>query len=154
MLFLTSDFAHVVSLPGTPFIPFYFINPYSSLTIQLRCHFLLLPGWIRYPILLYISIRVISTLNQFVFLFKSKLHALRGCFVYHCLLLPYQGAFTMWQQFSYLRIYRRLNRAVHIEDSILYCYLIIYDRKIWTCYITQKIKVVTKRILSVYNTSE
>lgn len=85
MLFLTSDFAHVVSLPGTPFIPFYFINPYSSLTIQLRCHFLLLPGWIRYPILLYISIRVISTLNQFVFLFKSKLHALRGCFVYHCL---------------------------------------------------------------------
>lgn len=33
----------------------------------------------RYPILLYISIRVISTLNQFIFLFKTKLHALRGC---------------------------------------------------------------------------
>lgn len=37
------------------------------------------------PILLDIYIRVISTLNQFIFLFKSKLHALRGCFVYHCL---------------------------------------------------------------------
>lgn len=73
-------------LPEPPFIPFYFfINPYSSLTVQLRYHFLFLPGWIKCPILLYISIRVISTLNQFIFLFKSKLHTLRGCFVHHCL---------------------------------------------------------------------
>lgn len=53
-----------------------FINPYLYLTVQLRYHFLFLPGWIRCPILLYISTREIRTLNQFKFLFKSKLEGL------------------------------------------------------------------------------
>lgn len=96
----------VLFLPGTPFIPFYFINPYSSLKIQLRCHFLLLPGWIRYFILLYISIRVISTLNQFIFISMTRLHVLRAktvsCLPHLPSTLEY-SAYSIWQQFSYLK---------------------------------------------------
>ena len=67
----------VLSLPGTPFIPFHFINPYSSLKIQLRS-LPTSPGQIRYFTLLHISIRVISTLNQFMFISTIRPYALRA----------------------------------------------------------------------------
>lgn len=118
----------MVSLPGTPFIPFYFINPYSSLKIQLRCHFLLLPGWIRYFILLYISIRVISTLNQFIFISMTRLHALRArtvsCLPLFSQYLSIVPVSNTGQQFSYLSICKKLSRTVHIEYSIYFILLL------------------------------
>ena len=119
----------VLYLPGTPFIPFYFINPYSSLKIQPRCDFLLLPGWVTYFILLYISIRVISTLNQFVFICMTRLHALRARTV-SCLPLTSKHLSTGPVQYiAAIQLPKHMHeaeRTVHIEHSIYFILLLDY----------------------------